>query len=196
MQISSNPPLQAPRVKVQLEVSGDGQGGFYEQLQGDGVDLTLTNHPTYTNIGGLLIENEGSYQAGGRFNGLETDLKIVPEDEIANVGGLHIQTGTIYHVDGKVGAQTVRADIREEEKIENVGGLNIQSDTWKILDGPGVNFEVRHEGEGHRITGQDQGRPVDLSVFGLNGGDEFILQGQAPAETLAEIATLRPFLAV
>ncbi len=193
MQITSN--LQ-PRLQYQMKVAGDSQGGFYEQLRGDGVDLSLSNEPTYTNVGGLLIQGEGSYQASGQFQGLKTELKVVPEDQIANVGGLNIQTGTVYHVDGSVGGQAVRGDIREESKIEIVGGFNTESDSWKVFDGQNLHLEVRSEGDGHRITGQDQGSSVNVTAQGLNGGDEFILSGQARPETLAEIASLRPFLSV
>lgn len=194
MHITSAPPT--PQIRLQLEVRGDREGGFYEQLQGDGVELSMTQNPAYVNVGGLLIETEGNYRAQGQFQGQKTDLTIVPEDQIAQVGGLNIQTGTIYHVDGEAAGQAVRGDIREEDKIENFGGISVQTDSWKIFEGPGVYYEVHDEGEGHRITGQDQGRPIDLTVQGLNGGDEFILQGQAAPDTLAEIVTLRPFLSV
>jgi hypothetical protein len=204
----SETPAQA--VTRDFQVEGASEGGFYQRIRGEGVDLSMARKSNYANIGGIYMETNPSYTIHGECAGLPVSLAVSLEDHVAEAGGINIQTGTTYHVEGNVGERKIGADITHEDEMTDVGGINVQTACRAHMKGHegaapdvtvqkvsivqdlgGINVETDSYDS---ITGSDASGPVDVKARGLTGGEALSMEGAMPADTMALMLGLKPFL--
>lgn len=185
-----------------FEFVGHARHGQFREVRGTlagrPLSLKLKRIQNVADVGGLLVEQNPSYQVTGESAAGAVKLAMELEDQIAQVGGIHVQTGTLTHVTGTIGARTFKLTIHEHDEIAQVGGINIQTGTWRELvseptGAPAATLKAE-DGQ-HVLAGTDAGRAFSISIQNWLTPTVTVSDGAAPELTVLLLA-LRPFLDV
>lgn len=185
-----------------FEFAGHARHGLFKEIRGTlagrPLSLKLKRIQNVADVGGLLVEQNPSYEVTGESALGAVKLRMELEDQVATVGGIHVQTGTLTHVTGTIGARAFRLTIHEHDEIAQVGGISIQTGTWRelISEPTGAPAATLKAADGvHAFAGTDHGTAFSIEVHNWLTPTVTVSDGAAPELTVLLLA-LRPFLDV
>lgn len=185
-----------------FEFVGHARHGLYKEvrgtLAGKPLALKLKRIQHVADVGGLLVEQNPSYEVSGETAAGAVKLGIELEDQIVNAGGINIQTGTLTHVSGTIGTRAFKLTVHERDEIANVGGINVQTGSWRelISEPAGVPAASLKAQDGvHVLSGTDGGRAFSIEIRNWLTPHVTVTDGASPELTVLLLA-LRPFLDV